>query len=321
MDTSGSARCRCAAMRETADLDPVASVAQRLAVLLEGGVAPARSWRYLADQPHGSTGRLLASVADAADRGHPVCDAIVDAIDAGGLGASSEWRGLAAAWQVATDAGAPLAPTLHSFSGSLRSLAQVQRELQSALAGPRATARLVLGLPLVGMLFGVALGFDTVTVLVTTVPGLGCLAAGLGLMAVGRWWSSRLVASAAPRQVTPGLGLDLVAIAVSGGISIPRALALVDEARTRCGLADDGSRAVLAEVLDLSRRAGVPAAGLLRSEADEARRVAQSAGDRRAATLAVTLMVPLGVCVLPAFLLLGVAPLLISVVTSTIGVL
>ena len=140
-------------------------------------------------------------------------------------------------------------------------------------------------------------------------------------MAVARFWSARLVAAAAPRLVTPGLGLDLVAIAVSGGISIPRALALVEEVRTRCGLADDGSRAVLAEVLDLSRRAGVPAAGLLRSEAEEARRAARATGDRRAATLAVTLMMPLGVCVLPAFLLLGVAPLLISVVSSTVGVL
>lgn len=308
-------------MREAATLDPVASVAQRLAVLLEGGVAPARSWRYLADHPRGATGRLLVSVADAAGRGRPVCDAIVDAIDDGALGEASEWRGLAAAWQVATDSGAPLAPTLHSFSSSLRSLAQVQRELQSALAGPRATARVVLGLPLVGLLFGIALGFDTLTVLVTTLPGIGCLTVGLALMGAARGWSSRLVASAAPRVVTPGLGLDLVAIAVSGGISIPRALALVDEARVRCGLADDGSHAVLAEVLDLSRRAGVPAAGLLRSEADEARRMARSAGDLRAATLAVTLMLPLGVCVLPAFLLLGVAPLLISVVSSTIGVL
>jgi len=321
MGANGYAPSGCTAMRESADLDPVASVAQRLAVLLEGGVAPARSWRYLADQQRGLTGRLLASVADAAGRGRPVCEAIIDAIGEGRLGEASEWRGLAAAWQVATDAGAPLAPTLHSFSNSLRSLAQVQRELQSALAGPRATARLVLGLPLVGLLFGVALGFDTITVLFTTVPGLGCLIAGLALLAVARFWSFRLVASAAPRLVTPGLGLDLVAIAVSGGISIPRALALVDEARTRCGLADDGSRAVLAEVLELSRRAGVPAAGLLRSEADEARRMARSAGDRRAATLGVTLMVPLGVCVLPAFLLLGVAPLLISVVSSTIGVL
>ena len=84
----------------------------------------------------------------------------------------------------------------------------------------------------------------------------------------------------------------------------------------RCGIeAEDrsGAGATIAEVLALSSRAGVPAAALLRSEAEEARRDARSEGERKAATLSVTLMLPLGLCILPAFMLLGVAPLLISV--------
>ncbi|MEO7348628.1 MAG: hypothetical protein ABIW32_02015 [Terrimesophilobacter sp.] len=72
-------------------------------------------------------------------------------------------------------------------------------------------------------------------------------------------------------------------------------------------------------VFDLSQRAGVPAGALLRSEADRIRREASSAAERTAETLAVTLMLPLGLCVLPAFMLLGVAPLMISVLSSTIG--
>ena len=71
-------------------------------------------------------------------------------------------------------------------------------------------------------------------------------------------------------------------------------------------------------MLDLSSRAGVPAAELLRSEAEQLRRDARSAGQRRAATLSVTLMLPLGLCVLPAFMLVGVVPLLISVLSSTL---
>ena len=38
-----------------------------------------------------------------------------------------------------------------------------------------------------------------------------------------------------------------------------------------------------------------------------------------AAVLAVRLMIPLGVCVLPAFMALGVAPLLIAVISSTVA--
>jgi tight adherence protein B len=41
-------------------------------------------------------------------------------------------------------------------------------------------------------------------------------------------------------------------------------------------------------------------------------------GERKAATLAVTLMLPLGLCILPAFMVLGVAPLLIAVISSTV---
>jgi tight adherence protein B len=42
-------------------------------------------------------------------------------------------------------------------------------------------------------------------------------------------------------------------------------------------------------------------------------------GKRAAASLAVRLMLPLGVCVLPSFMLLGVAPVVLSIVSSTIS--
>ena len=72
-------------------------------------------------------------------------------------------------------------------------------------------------------------------------------------------------------------------------------------------------------MLALSARAGVPAAALLRAEADEARRDARAAAQKAAAVLGVRLMIPLGVCVLPAFMALGVAPLLIAVISSTVA--
>jgi tight adherence protein B len=77
--------------------------------------------------------------------------------------------------------------------------------------------------------------------------------------------------------------------------------------------------AAVEAVLALSRRAGVPAAELLRSEAEEARRAARADAAAKASVLAVRLMLPLGLCVLPAFMLLGVAPLLLAVITSTIS--
>jgi tight adherence protein B len=298
-------------------VEPIASFVQRLGVLLAAGVAPSSGWGYVAEAARDAEAPRLHAVADAVAAGSPIADAVLAVARTAGQNAPV-WRGIAAAWQVATDAGAPLAPTLAELAASLRSLAQNQEDLRAALAGPAATARMVVMLPVVGVLFGWVLGFDSLRVLFATPAGLACLGLGVALMLVARWWSRRLIDSARPKQLTPGLSLDLMAIAVSGGASLPRAIAAVRDAWTRFGLADDGEHEAIDDVLALSSRAGVPAAALLRSEAAEARRVARSDGERAAATVAVTLMLPLGLCVLPAFMLLGVAPLLIAVVSSTV---
>jgi len=174
-------------------------------------------------------------------------------------------------------------------------------------------------LPVIGVLFGLALGFNTLGVLFTTVPGWLCLVLGTTLLLAARSWNRRLVTRARPVLSTPGLELDLMAIAVSGGGSLDRAASVVSRTQEECGLGAGSDSAAIDAVLSLSRRAGVPAAELLRSEAEEQRRAARSAGQRAAATLAVTLMLPLGLCILPSFMLLGVAPLLIAIVSSTVA--
>jgi len=333
-------------------------VVQRLAVLLSAGVAPVSAWGYLRE------GEVAQRIAEDAARGTPIPDAIVAALDATqpprALAEDTAWRGLATAWAVATDAGAPLAPTLREFAGSLRSLAQAQREIHLALATPAATAKLVMALPVVGVLFGMLLGFNTLATLTTTPMGLVCLVIGGGLMLAAAAWNRALVRTAQPRDLTPGLEYDLVAIAVSGGAALDRSRLSVDNAIATYGIGPPPrsdapprtdappranpptvpsrrvhaarttagrSRAAPVEstltgvdaVLDLSRRAGVPAAELLRSEAEEARRTARAEVQERASTLAVKLMLPLGLCVLPAFMVLGVFPLLVTVITSTVS--
>jgi len=286
-------------------------VTQRLAVLLSAGVSPVSAWHHAA----ASTGSTLArEVEDAADS---IPDALValsaelNPLDRGA------WHGLAAAWAVATDAGAPLGPSLRRYASSLRDLSQTQRDAAVALAAPTATARLVMALPLVGVLFSLALGFDTLGVLFGTPLGWGCLATGIALMAVAARWSRWLTDAAQPRDASPGIGCDLMAIAVSGGGSLDRARQMIDAAVIRFHLPGVGTSAE--EILDLSRAAGVPAAELLRCEAEEQRRQARTDAQARAAALSVQLMLPLGLCVLPAFMVLGVLPMLLAVISSTVG--
>ena len=295
-----------------ARLDAIARVAQRLAVLLGAGVSPASAWGYLDDPEFGE---LCARVAVDGD--------VAAAAESLEEPERTAWLGLAAAWRVAGDMGAPIAPSLAQFAVGLRSLADAQRETEVALAGPVATGRLVLALPVVGILFGTVLGFDVLRTLFTTVPGLACLGVGTALLFGGRRWMRRMVAAAQPTELLPGLEYELLAIAVSGGGSIDRARAAVDNALKFANSSSESAGnedvANLKAVLSLSARAGVPAGALLRAEADEARRDARAAAQKRAAELGVQLMIPLGLCVLPAFMALGVAPLLISVIRTTVA--
>jgi tight adherence protein B len=262
---------------------------------------------------------VVQAAASAGRRGEDIAEAIVRAARTLSDEDARAWLSLAAAWAVATAAGSPMAPCLRLLAESFRDLGQLQRDLQVALAGPAATARLVMALPLVGVLFGALMGFNTVATLLGTTPGLACLAIGSALLFVGRRWNARLVRGARAVDAAPGLGFELTAIAMTGGASVSRARALVRSAEEQYGIGGASADTAIERVLDLSARAGVPAVELLRSEAAQQRREARAVGQRKAATLGVTLMIPLALCVLPAFMVVGVMPLLLSVLSSTFG--
>jgi tight adherence protein B len=264
----------------------VARSAQRLSVLLAAGVPPSSAWSYLGE-------------------------AAVDDIPASLEARGGAWVGLASAWRIAIATGAPLAASLARYAASLRSLDDARRETEIALAGPRATSRLVIALPPIGVVFGGILGFDTLGTLFTTPAGLICLLTGAALLLLGARWNRRMLRTAQAADTAPGLALDLMAIAVAGGGSLDHARSLVEPLVPSMESVDD--------VLDLSRRAGVPAAAMLVAEAEEQRREAAAAAKSAAAVLAVRLMLPLGLCVLPAFMALAVAPLLLAVISSTVS--
>ncbi|QTX05416.1 type II secretion system F family protein [Agromyces archimandritae] len=302
---------------EIAERERLAQLAERLAVLLGAGVAPAAAWRHLAELG-GTDAERMRRAAELAAHGHPLAELITGADAAAHGPAEPGWRTLVAAWDVAVAAGAPLGDGLHALAEALRGEAELRREVATALAGPRSSARLVAWLPVVAVGFGAVLGFDTIGTLTGTPIGAASGAVGVLLLWAGAAWNRRLAARAARMPDAPGLELELVAIAMSGGASLPAARRLVRETLGRL-LPDAGDGRSADEVQALAERAGAPVALLLKADAARLRRDARAAGELRAASLGTALMIPLGVCVLPAFGLLGVAPLLISVVTGTLG--
>jgi tight adherence protein B len=106
---------------------------------------------------------------------------------------------VAACWQVAEHQGGGLAPALRRLTDSLRAEEALRREIASQLAGARATARLLAGLPALGLLLGSGLGGRPVDILLHTPQGVACLVAGVSLQVAGVWWVDRIAAAAERR--------------------------------------------------------------------------------------------------------------------------
>ena len=289
-----------------AEADGVASLAESLAVLLDAGLAPRSAWTAVADHDgHPVAARVVASLAV-----QPSCaQALRDAAK------SNDVRTLAAAWSVAEAAGTPLGHTLRVVAEAARDVAEAERDGEVALSGPRATARLVSWLPAAGAVLALALGADVLGA-VASPAGATAVGAGVALMVLGRWWMSALLRRALARRPIPGLGEELIAVSLAGGASAAASVEAADRASHAAGLPPQDQSAAR-RILQVAESAGAPAVELLTASARQVRRTARSDARQAAARLGVRLMLPLGVCVLPSFLLLAVVPLALSLLAST----
>jgi tight adherence protein B len=289
-----------------------AELVERLATLLAVGVQPGSAWEYLDEF---SAHPLARRVTGTMRLGMGATEAVGAACE--GRRSEPSAAVLGAIWCVADAAGAPLAPALAELAAALRDLAEIEREVDVALAGPRATGRLVGWLPLAGLALAGLIGVDPLGALTGSVVGWSLLVSGAVLLAGGRVWTVALTRRAAPSGAFSGIRHELLAVALAGGLPISRARELTERAAQRFGLA--GSPDAVEPVLRLAERAGAPAGELLRSAGRHDRREERTEGRRAAARLGVRLMLPLGVCVLPSFMVLGVAPVVLAIVSSTLG--
>jgi Flp pilus assembly protein TadB len=241
-----------------------------------------------------------------------------------------------AATRLALDVGAPLGRVLEQVAGTLVAEAESRAERDAALAGPRTTGRLLMWLPIAGGFLGWALGADPVAT--ATDGGIGTVAVGLGLvlLVAGRVWTDRLVAAAHGADL-PGVDvqvvLELVAAALRSGAGVPRALEATGMAvggtdgavLTRAahalvlGATWDRAWADAPAVLDPMVRAlrgawldGAAPGEALRAAGEEVRHERRSTARTAAARLGVRLVLPLGACYLPAFVLVGLVPVLLA---------
>lgn len=254
--------------------------------------------------------------------------------------------------RMSESAGAPLATSLERAAEHAEERIDALLGRQSALAAPRATGRILSWLPLLGLGLGVLMGSDPVGVLTGSILGALTGLLGLGLAFAGRRWTAALVhraeaesaashgaeqASNVPPADT-ALVLELLAAQLRAGLAPLAALGTLAEALNSrplhavCqrlqmgsdwGSAWSGSAAgafgELRDALAPAYTGGAPSTALLLSLADAHRLSERRAAERAAGKLSVALVVPLGLCSLPAFICLGIVPILISLLPTLTG--
>lgn len=289
-------------------------VATRAAVLLRAGVQGARVFEILATEREDVS--ALSEIRRAMREGASTRAALA-AADA------AEWRLLSAAWDIAEQSGAPVAPALDHIAAAFRSLGSLRDRRAVLLAGPRSTVRLVAALPLLAVIMGMLMGFDPIGVLFAP-TGYLMLGVGVFLMTTGALWARSLTRRVEIGDRVEGLEHTMLWIALGGGgpirVALRQVADCVDRAHaewvTFTALCSGGR---LQRTITLSADLGVPVGALLLEEATALRARAHADLERAAEKLGVRVLIPLGVCSLPAFIVLGVLPVVFAMLTPVVG--
>jgi len=167
-----------------------------LAAELRAGRDPGTALQASGDVAEGQVAAGLAAAGRAWRLGVDPVPVLRDAASTSAAGPAL--RGLAACLAVCAGSGGSLAQAVDTVAGSVREDVEQRTAVGTELAGPRATALLLAGLPVAGMAMAAALGAHPLDVLLHTLVGGVCLVLGVLLDLVGLAWTERLVAGAQP---------------------------------------------------------------------------------------------------------------------------
>ena len=226
--------------------------------------------------------------------------------------------------------GAPMADILDAIGDSIDDAQAVAEARRVASAGPLMSARVLAALPLVGIVSALALGASPWQFYTGATVGRICALLGAAAWVVGIASCRRILARArsVDEDTDPALACDLVAAGLACGAAIPRVLDALAAACAQESLAWTAHALRLGvswadaweetpkwsiplrDALESSWTSGNAPETMLARSASWERRDRLADAKTRAEELSVRLVGPLGACFLPAFLALGIAPLL-----------
>ncbi|MFT4042828.1 MAG: type II secretion system protein F [Gordonia sp. (in: high G+C Gram-positive bacteria)] len=166
---------------------------------LSVGSPPARACAAAADEiasRAGTSPEVIDGLLVLAGRAELGGDVRLDADGPDGTGAaismSQPWQRIAIAWHTADRYGVPMAELLAAVRDDLHARRAFAERTRAGLAGPRATATVLAGLPLLGIGLGQATGARPVQVLLGGGLGGILLVVGTALAAAGLVWTEHI---------------------------------------------------------------------------------------------------------------------------------
>lgn len=293
----------------------MATLAARLAVFFQAGLSPAKAWEELAlDAQIGEPGQALAGrVLVLLQEGGRHAHSVRVACAAQG----EPERVFSAVVGVADESGTPLYQALWALADALRDRVSVEAEIRSIVQAPRQTTVLLLALPPLSLLIAGLLGVNALGFLTGSAFGWSLLGLAVLLYAAAIVWMGRLVTQLMPDSGYLSPARDLLAVASQGGALPEVAKARVNRVLIEHDLAQSDN-ADIGHLAALSRRVGIPISQLSVVEASWQRHHARAQAAEAAQSLSVRILIPLGLFILPAFVAVGVVPVIFTLLEGAL---
>jgi tight adherence protein B len=157
---------------------------------LRVGSHPVQAFRVAADETVGAVAVSLRAVAARARLGADVAAGLRAAARSSAL--PTHWDRLAVCWQLANDHGLAITTLMRTAQRDIAERQRFSAQVTSAMAGARATAAILAGLPLLGVLLGQLIGARPLYFLLSGHAGGWLLVVGLTLACGGLLWSDRI---------------------------------------------------------------------------------------------------------------------------------
>ncbi|AKK30897.1 membrane protein [Mycobacterium sp. EPa45] len=168
----------------------LAAALETLAGELRVGAHPVRAFSIAATESAGAIGAALRAVAARAGLGADVGTGL--RVLASSTSVPAQWERLAVCWQLAADHGLPMASLIRTAHRDIVERQRFTARVEAGLAGARATAVILAGLPLLGVLLGEMIGAHPVGFLLGGGAGGWLLVTGTVLVCAGLMWAERI---------------------------------------------------------------------------------------------------------------------------------